>query len=85
MRGRFNSEPAPLHHRRDVALVAARQPGELATRRRVDEPAVRLQLFAERLRQQQTPIHPALVVAHQPPELRLRQPVLAVQRPHETR
>lgn len=71
-------QPAALHRGRDLALVAARQPGQLAAGRRVDEPEAKvgLQLSRQRLRERDTPIHPALVVTHQPADHGLREAVI---------
>ncbi len=83
--GLAHREPASDHDRRGLVLVATWQPGDRdrRSRREEAEPNVGLNRGIERLDEQKPPAHPALVAREAPRDLRLREAVVAIERPHE--
>jgi len=80
-------EPGARNHLRCLLLVATWQPrhGRRGAGRDEAQPDVGLHGLVERLGQEEPAAHPALVARKAASDLRLREPVLPVQRPDEPR
>ena len=80
-------QATPRDHLRRELLVAARQPPDLPRRggRQQPQPDVRGDVLVEPLGQHQPPAHPALVASQQLGDLRLREPIVAIEGAHEPR